>query len=63
LADRAAEERLRRRPVTDDREVLQREHRLLVDFLLRRGFGSDTAERAARKALRLRGFDPDKRSD
>ncbi len=63
LARRAADERLRRRPATDDRDVLQREHRLLVDFLLRRGFGYQTAERAAREALRPRGFDHSERSD
>lgn len=58
LARRAAEARLRRRPSVDDREGLRKEHRLLVDFLLRRGFGYETAERAARETLLGRGFDP-----
>lgn len=59
LARRAAAERLRRRSPTTEPAILKREHRLMVDFLLRRGFGYETAERVALESLRPRGFDPD----
>jgi len=59
LARRAARERLSRCATVLDEIGLQKEHRRLVAFLLRRGFSYEVAERAARESMRSRSTERD----